>query len=395
MFRAEQFTCQANRGSHVAPQSKTALEQISLLESAGVFTGTHARSQFVFANSPRYWKHLMSDSFSISNAASPDVDRGAVQASREGPSGASDAPPGWDYNPSAWSRRIPLLVIALLNGGIAIYLALYELRVIGSVWDPFFGNGSMRVLDSPVSRAFPVPDALLGAVVYLLEAASIGFGDTQRWKTKPWVCLSFALLTAPLWLTGLVLVVLQPSIVHAWCTLCLVTAAGVFLLAPLAVDEALAAAQFVLRGEIPARHRRGGDENYEPRSPWDRLLRGAPRDETTARTTRLFQGFSLPWSLAACAALGLWLFLSPFALGTRGDAAVNDFACGAFILACALLAGARAARPVRFACAACGVWLLIIAPWTLTYTASLTRPNEVLTGVAVMVLSAIPLGGRT
>jgi hypothetical protein len=51
-------------------------------------------------------------------------------------------PPGWDYNPAAWSQRIPIVVLAVIGFLIASYLALYQLRVFDTVWEPFFGNGS-------------------------------------------------------------------------------------------------------------------------------------------------------------------------------------------------------------------------------------------------------------
>ena len=40
----------------------------------------------------------------------------------------------------------------------------FQLNHIASLADPFFGLGTQRVLTSHVSRAFPIPDAGLGAV---------------------------------------------------------------------------------------------------------------------------------------------------------------------------------------------------------------------------------------
>src|SRR5687767_11070331 len=72
-------------------------------------------------------------------------------------------PPGWDYNPAAWSQRIPIVVLAVIGFLIASYLALYQLKVFDTVWEPFFGNGSKKILNSPISHALPIPDGALGA----------------------------------------------------------------------------------------------------------------------------------------------------------------------------------------------------------------------------------------
>jgi hypothetical protein len=67
-------------------------------------------------------------------------------------------------NPSAWSKRLPVIGLALLGCGIATYLGLYQVDVIRHVWEPFFGNGSEVILkQSTVAHLLPVPDALLGA----------------------------------------------------------------------------------------------------------------------------------------------------------------------------------------------------------------------------------------
>lgn len=69
------------------------------------------------------------------------------------------APPGWDDNPSGWSQRLPIVALASMGLGIAIYLALYQWQVLASVWEPFFGKGSEVILTSSISRLcrFPMP----------------------------------------------------------------------------------------------------------------------------------------------------------------------------------------------------------------------------------------------
>jgi uncharacterized membrane protein len=159
----------------------------------------------------------------------------------------SDAPPGWDYNPSAWSQRLPVAALAVVGGLLAAYLALYQVRVVGRVWDPFFGRDSERVLDSRISRLLPVSDAALGAFGYLLDAVTGLAGGRRRWFTLPWLVVLFGVFVGPLGAVSVALVVAQPLAVGAWCSLCLATAAiSVAMIAP-AMDEVLASLQYLKR----------------------------------------------------------------------------------------------------------------------------------------------------
>ncbi len=159
----------------------------------------------------------------------------------------ANIPPSWDYNPSAWSQRWPLIAIAFIGFQIALYLGLYQLDIIPTVWEPFFGNGSEKVLNSPISKALPVPDALLGAFSYLLDVITGAIGGSNRWKTKPWIVILFGIAVGPLGLVSVMLVIFQPVLVGAWCTLCIVTAIiSVVMISP-ALDELLASLQYLQR----------------------------------------------------------------------------------------------------------------------------------------------------
>lgn len=158
-----------------------------------------------------------------------------------------ELPPAWSYNPSSWSQRIPLIVIAVAGFFIALYLGLYQFRVFSTVWEPFFGDGSVRVLNSQISKMLPIPDAILGAFGYLLDAVSGIIGRTNRWKTMPWIVVLFGIAVGPLGIISVFLVIAQPVLVSAWCTLCLVTAVmSVVMIGP-AMDEVLASLQYLQR----------------------------------------------------------------------------------------------------------------------------------------------------
>lgn len=158
-----------------------------------------------------------------------------------------DIPPGWDYNPAKWAQRLPLVGLALLGAGIAGYLALRQYGVVGPVWEPFFGDGTERILDSPLSRVLPISDAALGALGYLGDAAAGLIGGRRRWERMPWIVIVFAILVGPLGLVSVGLVIAQPVLYHAWCTLCLTSAAISIAMIPPAMDEALASLQHLRR----------------------------------------------------------------------------------------------------------------------------------------------------
>ena len=156
-------------------------------------------------------------------------------------------PPGWDYNPSTWSQRIPLVAVAMIGFGIALYLALYQWRVISDVWEPFFGNGSKIILNSGVSRFLPIPDAALGAIGYLADALSGVIGGRSRWRTMPWIVILFGVAVGPLGLVSIILVILQPTVFGAWCTFCLVSAAISLAMIYPAMDEVIASWNYLKR----------------------------------------------------------------------------------------------------------------------------------------------------
>lgn len=160
-----------------------------------------------------------------------------------------DIPSGWRSNPSIWSKRLPLVVLALVGCADAAYLALYQLGIVAHVWEPFFGDGSRVILHSSVSRLLPVPDAALGALGYLTEAVCGTIGGRGRWRTMPYLVFIYAAIVALFGAASVVLVVLQLTYFHAWCTLCLASAVISFVIVALAIDEPRASWQYIKRAE--------------------------------------------------------------------------------------------------------------------------------------------------
>lgn len=162
-------------------------------------------------------------------------------------------PPGWDTNPSAWSQRLPIVVLGFLGFLIAGYLSLFQYGVIDTVWEPFFGEGSRKILTSRVSHVLPIKDAALGAIGYLLDVVTGAAYGQDRWRTHPWIVIVFGVAVGPLGAGSVLLVILQPVLLNAFCTLCLVTAViSVVMIGP-AMDEVLASLQFLRRAKDEGR----------------------------------------------------------------------------------------------------------------------------------------------
>lgn len=160
------------------------------------------------------------------------------------------APP-FNRNPSGWNQRIPICVLAGIATLIAAYMALYQWKLTGFVWDPFFEEGSEKVLTSGVASKMDkwlhVPDAAFGAWAYLSEVILGLVGSTRRWQYRPWMVLLFGIDVIPLGGVSAILVISQGFIIGSWCFLCLCSAAISFILIALAYDEVWASLSYLRR----------------------------------------------------------------------------------------------------------------------------------------------------
>jgi hypothetical protein len=303
-----------------------------------------------------------------------------------------DTPPRWSYNPSDWIQRGPIIAMALVGFFLSRYLAAYQLGHISWPWDPFFGDGTRRVLDSDVSRAWPISDAGLGAVSYLIEALSGFMGGRNRWRTMPWMVAMFGVLVVPLGIVSIVLVILQPVAVGAWCALCLVTAAAMLVMIAPAVDEVVAMCQFLAGAKregqplwrtfwIGGTLKMYEQPGSEPAAPSPSASGGVGRRILSAMDLD-----NIPWNMPICAAIGVWLMFAPAALGTTGPAANSDHLTGALIVTWSVISFGEIIRPIRFLNLPMGLWL-IAAPWLLSGDTSLSQWNDIAAGVLVILLS--------
>lgn len=316
--------------------------------------------------------------------------------SMEGMMGKPDIPPEWGYNPASWLQRVPVATLALLGFLIARYMAAYQMGHIDNQWEPFFAgqtglNGTETIITSPMSKAWPVADAGLGAVVYALELVMTFMGGKDRWRTMPWMVLVLAFLILPLGVVSIYFVIIQPIVIGTWCTLCLITALAMAIMIPFSLDEFVAMGQF-----LTASHRAGkpfwrtfwtggameGGSDDHARA----LL--APKSQMFAQSAR---GVTFSWALLASCAIGVWLTFTRLTFGSSGTMTNSDHMMGLLVVTFSIIAFAEVARSVRFLNVPVGLWL-IIAPWLVNGSASpLASWSSVIVGLLIIGL-AMPRG---
>lgn len=161
------------------------------------------------------------------------------------------AAPPWRRNPSSWSYRIKVAILAAIGAVLAAYMSLYQLHLTASVWDPVFGGGTEQVLTSELSqtiyRIFHVPAALLGALAYSTAILFTLAGSTRRWQYRPWLVALFGLNALALACAGVAIVLAQGLVVKSWCFLCLVATLIALLVAVLSAQEVYASLHYLGR----------------------------------------------------------------------------------------------------------------------------------------------------
>lgn len=299
----------------------------------------------------------------------------------------SDLPSGWSYNPSSWPQRAPIIALALVGFFLARQMTAFQLQHVVTLTDPFFGLGTQRVLTSDVSRAFPIPDAGLGAVAYMVELLMGFMGDKRRWRTMPWMVTFFGILVVPLGVVSIVLIILQPLAVGAWCTPCLVAAIAMLLMIALTLDEVVAMGQFLVQAW------REGQPFW--RTFWmggtlrATLESDAVRPDVVSAKAMVW-GVSMPWNLLLTVGVGIWLMFTPSVLGRVGRDAHSAHLFGALIVTVAVIAMADVGRAMRFVNVVLGA-LVVASPWVLGGATTASRWGGTIAGVLVIVL-CLPRG---
>jgi len=298
-----------------------------------------------------------------------------------------DVPPGWTYNPSSWSQRVPIIFLAWVGFFIARYMGAFQLEIINTVWDPFFGDGTRNVLTSDVSESFPVSDATLGAFSYVLDVLFGYAGGINRWRTMPWVVIIFGILIIPLGVVSITLIILQPSVVGFWCTLCLMSAFISLLMIPFTLDEVLATVQMIL-------YERKKGKPFWSLFWFGGTMEGGEHKEAEKANNLIGDSMKSmwkdliqrPWNLFIVGAIGTWLMAAPEALGFSGPMADSHTITGSLIITFAIISMSDIARKLRFINILFGVWL-VAAPWILGAGQEVTMWNSVISGLILIPLA--------
>jgi hypothetical protein len=205
----------------------------------------------------------------------------------------------------------------------------------------------------------------------------------------PWLVLLFGLMIAPLGITSIFFVVIQPIVIGTWSTLALIAAAAVLVQIPYSLDELLATMQFMRRRVMAGQNWLhvllvgGTDEmpNHRDAAPlkdeFDRSPGAVLRD--------MISGVSLPWNLALSAVIGLSLLFTRVTLGDAGGLANADHLIGSLVLTVVSIAAAEVARPLRYANVLLGA-TLFVTPFV--YDADLVATaSSIVLGTALIALS--------
>ena len=327
--------------------------------------------------------------FSICTRPSPGVSPAAAET---GP----DVPPGWAFSPSSWMQRLPIIGLAVIGLLISRHLTAYQLGHIDGIWDPVFPgtrgeglNGSEDITTSSVSEAWPIPDAGVGAVVYMMEIITGMMGTNRRWRTMPWLVTAFGLMIVPLGAVSIFFIIIQPVVIGTWCALCLLQAAAMLIQVPYSFDELVASGQFLVRRKKQGR-------------PLLRIFFVGDTDEGDARERDGFRqpfpallkemalgGVNFPLPLLGCVAIGVWLMFTRLTLGADGAMANADHIIGALAITVSVTAFAETARAVRFLNLPLGA-ALILMPF-LFPTSLLQSVLGVALGLGLIALS-LPKG---
>jgi hypothetical protein len=271
-------------------------------------------------------------------------------------------PPGWSYNPSAWPTRIWIAFLAFICWMISRYLAAYQLGYVETIWDPFFSPGTKAVLESSVSKAFPVSDAGLGALAYTCEFFAACIGGKNRWRTAPWAVLIFGILVIPVSLVSVLLIILQPLSVGTWCALCLCTASCMLIGIPFAIAEVAATLEYlrdsreksmlslVFKGGLCP----GASVEKNP-APIDGSLGSLWKAACT--------GISASWHHFATIAVGVSLMAAPSLFDLPKAVRDADPIAGALAIVVAVISMSEKMGFIRFVNGIFGVWTLVQLFW--------------------------------
>lgn len=169
----------------------------------------------------------------------------------------------------------------------------------------------------------------------------------------PWMVMLFGLLVVPAGFVSILLIILQPVAVGAWCFWCLLTAAAMLMMIVLTMSEVVASLQFLKSCKS------------EGKPLWEIFWKGEDAPKAPARATPngfFFNGISMPSNLILLVVLGIWLMFSPSVLGIPdGSGADSSYVAGPLIVTISAIAMSEVVRSFRYINIILGLWLIVAA----------------------------------
>lgn len=218
---------------------------------------------------------------------------------------AAHLPPGWQVNPSARSRRAPL---------VAFGLAGLALSVVGAL------------------RSAATTDQVRDAIGFSAVALTAALGKSDRWRTRPALVLAFGVAVATTAASAIAHWSIEYALAGTTSATFVFTTAFAVMPLPFAADEVYAA---VTRAY----------EDVGARSSVFSGRHGARPTDTAAYVAG-----------AGAIVVGMWLLLVPGFVGSQ--AGMHARVIGAPVIAIGALTLARVTRACRWGNAVIGAWLL-------------------------------------
>ena len=221
-------------------------------------------------------------------------------------------------------------------------------------------------------------------------------GARMRWRTMPWLVVLFGLMIAPLGITSIFFIIIQPIVIGTWSIVALAGAAAVLIQIPYSLDELIATLQFLRRraraGQSWVRVLFVGDTDEMPAAGIAQGTKSTPvvadefdRSALAVLKDTMTGGVNLPWNLALMAAIGLLLMFSRVTLGLDGNMAHVHHVVGALAMTVVSVAAAEVARATRFVNVLLGL-ALAVSPFVIQ-TSTMALVASVVLGLLLAVLS--------
>ena len=201
----------------------------------------------------------------------------------------------------------------------------------------------------------------------------------------PWLSICFGAMVVPAGIISILLIVLQPILVGAFCGICLMIAVCMLVMIVLTLPEVIAAGQLLVRAK------KNGKGFWAVFWKGDLSSSSLPV-KPLQRTRTSVLGFTIPWNLALTLCLSVWILASPTLLALSHPASDSNYIIGPLLFAISVISCVELVRFLRFFNLALGFGLCL-SVFFLEGFSVLGWVSNLSTGILVAFLS-VPKGIR-